>query len=126
VTVNGNAVTPGAGGAISLPLTLADGANSFTIVATDNAGNTTQQISKVGLFPGATIGSGDLNGDGKCDILDAIKALQISVGLAIPTALQSACADVAPFAGGKPSPDGVIDTADVLVLLKRSVGLLTW
>jgi len=69
---------------------------------------------------------GDLNGDGKVDIADALRALQISVGMFQPTTAELVRGDVAPLAGGKPAPDGVIDTADALVILKLSLGLISW
>ncbi|HEY4743625.1 MAG TPA: chitobiase/beta-hexosaminidase C-terminal domain-containing protein, partial [Desulfuromonadaceae bacterium] len=69
---------------------------------------------------------GDLNGDGKVDIADALRALQISVGMFQPTTAELVRGDVAPMASGKPAPDGVIDTADALVILKLSLGLISW
>ena len=45
---NGQAVTIGADGGFTYgPLTLADGANTFTLVATDRAGNAVQQAVSV-------------------------------------------------------------------------------
>jgi spore coat protein A len=69
---------------------------------------------------------GDLNGDTRVDLPDALRALQISVGLVQPTAAELLRGDVAPLVAGKPSPDGVIDSGDALVILKRILGLITW
>jgi hypothetical protein len=33
--------------------------------------------------------------------------------------------DVAPLVNGKPQPNGIIDIADTLVILQRSVGLVS-
>jgi large repetitive protein len=67
---------------------------------------------------------GDLDGDGLVDIRDAAQALRISLGLdqASPQAL--AHGDVAPLVNGVPRPDGVIDSGDVLLLLRKIVGLV--
>jgi spore coat protein A len=70
--------------------------------------------------------SGDLNGDATVDIVDAQSALSISVGLLPATPDMLFRGDVAPMANGRPNPDGIIDTGDALVLLKRSVGLVNW
>jgi len=48
LTVNGNAVTVGSGGAFSTTINLAQGSNTITIVSTDTAGNTaTKTISAI-------------------------------------------------------------------------------
>ena len=47
LTVNGNAVTVGAGGVFSTTINLAQGANTITIVSTDSAGNTATKTVSV-------------------------------------------------------------------------------
>ena len=47
VTVNGNAVAPGANGAFSATALLQTGPNAITVVATDGAGNTTTRTINV-------------------------------------------------------------------------------
>ena len=42
------------------------------------------------------------------------------------TAVDLAHADVAPLVNGVPQPDGKIDVGDVVVILRKSVGLLSW
>lgn len=74
----------------------------------------------------ATTPIGDLNGDAAVSLADALRALQISVGLFQPTVNERVRGDVAPLAAGKPSPDGVIDSGDVLIILKRVLALTTW
>jgi Big-like domain-containing protein len=72
----------------------------------------------------AFIPDGDLDNDGKVDVADALKALQMSVGLVAPTAVNVLHGDVAPLDGdGIPVPDAQITTADALVILKKVVGL---
>ena len=67
---------------------------------------------------------GDVNGDGKVDISDALAALMMSVGLVPPTADKISHADVGPMKNYKPTPDGKIDIDDVVVLLLRAVGTI--
>lgn len=74
----------------------------------------------------ATPTMGDLNGDGKVNIIDALKALQYSIGLLTPTNAELTRADVAPLVDGKPSPDGVLDTGDALMILKYTLQLASW
>jgi hypothetical protein len=75
--------------------------------------------------------SGDLDANGTLDVADAQKALKIVAGI------QKADADdpdntavkVAPLVGGKPAPDAArvaTNIGDVLVILRRVVGLETW
>ncbi len=62
---------------------------------------------------------GDLNGDGKVSLGDAVLALRIALGVLTPTPDQVKMADVAP----KPGGDGKITVGDVVRILRRSVGL---
>jgi len=75
---------------------------------------------------GTTLLLGDLNGDGKVDIADALRALQIAVGLITPTAYDLSQGDVGPLVNGKPAADGKIDISDVVLILQKSVGLVNW
>ena len=72
----------------------------------------------------AAVSNGDLNGDNKIDISDALKALQTTIGLYSPTLEEIVRGDVAPLVNGKPVPDGKIDLADTLVILQRSLELV--
>jgi serine protease len=69
---------------------------------------------------------GDVNGDGKVDVSDALLVLRIAIGLETATADMVARGDVAPLINGKPTPNGVIDIGDALILLKIVVGLVSW
>ena len=66
---------------------------------------------------------GDVNGDGCVDIRDALALLRISMGLDPVTAEVLAHGDVAPLISGVPQPDGKINLGDVVVLLRKVVGL---
>ncbi|WP_162604869.1 MBG domain-containing protein [Geomonas ferrireducens] len=67
--------------------------------------------------------AGDLNGDGRVDLGDAARLLRVSLGEEEASAEVMAHCDLAPLVDGVPKPDGVIDVGDVLVLLRRIVGL---
>ncbi len=74
---------------------------------------------------------GDINSDGKLDIADVLLALQMSIGLRIPTPTELLHGNVGPMNNQNKPPvlntPGVIDIEDVVVLLQRSVGnILPW
>jgi hypothetical protein len=68
---------------------------------------------------------GKLTGNATLSIADALRALQIAVGLITPTATELFHGDVAPLVNGVPVPDGVIDSRDALVILRACLGLAT-
>ncbi|WP_198134517.1 fibronectin type III domain-containing protein [Geotalea uraniireducens] len=98
---------------------------AITVTATDQAGNSVTTQRNV-IYALSSLPSGDINGDGKVDIADALLALQMAVGLITPTSAQLATGDVAPLSNGKPAPDGAIDIADAMLILEKAVGMLTW
>ena len=69
---------------------------------------------------------GDLNVDGVVDIQDAAALLRISLGMDPATPQAFAHGDVAPLVNGVSQPDGKIDVGDVLVLLRKIVGLVDY
>jgi len=69
---------------------------------------------------------GDVNLDGKVDLVDAMLCLKMAVGLVTPTAEQLRHGDLAPFRNGKPYSDGKLQANDALIILSRVVGLVTW
>jgi hypothetical protein len=68
--------------------------------------------------------SGDMNLDGLVDIQDAAALLRIALELDPTTPQLLGHGDVAPLVDGVSQPDGRIDVGDVLVLLRRIVGLV--
>lgn len=88
-------------------------AKSYTISVTaiDRAGNTSTTQQNIVYRPIA--------------IGDALRALQISVGLVQKTVLDDVL-DVAPLVNSLPHADGSIDIGDALVLLRKTVGLVNW
>ena len=146
---NANTVTPSAGsnGSInpSTPQPVGYNAStSFTITPANGyrtasvsgcGGSLNGSIYTTGAITGACTVSatfsvisslGDLNGDGKTDISDALKALKIAVGTITPSASELAAGDVSPLVNGVPAPDGKIDISDALAILKKAIGLSTW
>jgi len=100
-----------------------DHAGEFPITAsvTDSGGNSSvaqRNIIRVDRI------MGDLDGDGCVDIRDALAVLRISLGIDQATAGALAHGDVAPLVNGVPQPDGRIDVGDLLVLLRKVVGLV--
>jgi cytochrome c peroxidase len=101
---------------------LAGGANDVTVKATDPAGNVTARTATVTVI----VADGNFKGTGSADLSDALKALRIAVGLIQPTANDMLHGDVAPLVNGVPAPDGRIDTADALLILRKVVGLVNF
>lgn len=99
------------------------GVYPITVTAADASGNESSVLRHViRVVPP----DGDLNGDGKVNVRDVIIALQASIGIVPTTATLISHGDVAPLINGVPSPDLKMTTADALVLLHRTVGLVSW
>lgn len=91
--------------------------------AVDTAGNSEVDVNSVQYY---VVPGGDINQDGEVGIADALKMLEIAVGRADATSANRKNADVAPLVNGIPNPDGKIDIGDVVVILRRIVGSVTW
>ena len=116
--VDGVAVTPvpavGTDGVFNQNVNL-NSAKTYHIVvtATDQAGNVATVQRNI-IFRPLTIS-------------DALRALRISVGIeTFDTAKGDDKLDVAPLVNGKPQPDGLVDAADAVVLLRRVAGIVSW
>jgi hypothetical protein len=60
-------------------------------------------------------------------VADAVKALRITIGLDTPTDEDKLAMDVAPLgADGRPAGDQAQDLKDVLLILRRVLGVVTW
>jgi hypothetical protein len=102
-------------------------------IAADQAGSAnynaaSQATQSIAVASNTTLPpTGDLNGNGTVDIADALRALQLAVGIVTPTAVDLGRGDVAPLGGnGKPAPNGAIDIADAVLILEKAVGVLNW
>lgn len=60
-------------------------------------------------------------------ISDALKVLQAVVGTATLTAAEQIRYDVAPLgSNGNPVGNGTLDAADIILILRRSIGIGSW
>jgi hypothetical protein len=66
------------------------------------------------------------NGQPDLSIADAVVAMQIAVGNLAATEENLLHGDVAPLASSKPAPDGKIDIGDVVVIMRKVLGLVAW
>ena len=127
VTVNGGPALPASrsGNGYSASVPLSPGANSIVVRALDLAGNGASVQGKV-IYDPVPLPSGDVNGDGALDLVDAVLALRMAVKQVAPTSEQLRAGDVAPVVGGVPAPDRTIDIRDVVQILRKCVGLESW
>jgi len=85
-------------------------------------------IDMVSVVPGSIAPlDGDVSGDGRVDITDALAASRAMAGLEPLGEYQRSLADVAPWSGtgGRAHGDGVLDAEDIRLLLGLSGGLTT-
>ncbi len=68
--------------------------------------------------------NGDVDGDGRLSISDALYVLEMSGKTLSERDL--IFGDVAPLINGRPSPDGELNAADALVILRRVQRLVSW
>jgi hypothetical protein len=101
----------------------AEGMHTVVVTATNQAGVSASAQRNVQYTM-----LGDVNASGSVDLADAVLALRDVTGAQLITdpAEKKRC-DVAPLGpDGKPQPDGKIDLGDVVIILRRVVGLVTW
>ncbi|NVN91571.1 MAG: Ig-like domain-containing protein [Desulfuromonadales bacterium] len=98
---------------------------TISTAATDLAGN---HLAVPATWSFVTLPDGIMiPGESATTIADALKALRIAVGLIAASADDMNHGDVAPLGlDGKPLPDGQITIQDALLLLRKTVGLITW
>jgi hypothetical protein len=81
-------------------------------------------VSVTAVARNATSGSGSTSPP---TIADALKVLQAAVGITPLTAAEQIRYDVAPLgSSGTPVGNGVLDAADVILILRRSIGIGIW
>ena len=77
-------------------------------------------------LPVVVVASGDINNDGVVNILDLLLGQQILLGLKTATPEQIARGDVAPLAGGIPSPDGLFNVGDLVVIQRKALDIIVF
>ncbi|SNB45749.1 6-bladed beta-propeller [Geobacter sp. DSM 9736] len=92
--------------------------DSLAIIARDAAGN--ERVRSL-YSTGAIV-----SGGGEPDLRDAVKLFRIAFGYDQPSPQELETGDIAPLKNGKPSPDGIIDANDVILVLCRLIGLIQW
>jgi len=127
LTFNGTTYTPAVtAGAFEQAITMpAEGSFPVVATATDAVGNTPSTVTRNIIY---TPYPGDTNGDGVTTQLEEVlKAFLHATGNGTITATEKVRLDCAPLAAdGKPNPNGVVDQGDVILLLRRIVGLVSW
>ena len=93
---------------------------TLTVSAVDAAGNRAWRNL---AFTGP---DGDLSGDGKVSVADALKALRLVVNMDLPTVNDYLHADIGMVANGRANPKGSIELSDALTILRRAIGLDIW
>ena len=76
-----------------------------------------------GSIPGGA--SGDVNGDTVVDIVDVMLAYRIARGELPADTNRVLRGDVAPLVAGVPAPDGQLDIADILIIQRKMMGLVS-
>lgn len=97
--------------------------HQLIIKAADSAGNQAT-IQRNVLY--AEIPDGDIDGNGIVEFNDAIQALRIASGLLESDLSSLIRGNVAPIINGKPAPSGKISIQDVLVILRKYLGLISF
>jgi hypothetical protein len=117
VTTGGQTVTvPVTNNTWSFPVpSTATGANTFVVTATDAVGNVSPQAVTINF----AAPDGIVTGGSVARIDDALKTLRIAVGIIAPTSDDLFRGDVSPLG----APDDKIDVSDVLLILKKVVGM---
>ncbi len=101
----------------------AEGTHVVIVTATDEAGNSASAQRNIVYAK-----LGDTNDSGTVDLSDVIIALKHALGMELITdpVMLRRC-DVAPLGpDGKPAPDGKVDIGDVIIMMRKIVGLVNW
>ena len=108
--------------------TLTNGAHTLLAKAYDAAGNSKVSTAVTVTVNNIAIIKGDVDGDGAITANDALIVLKAVADPTLLTSTVQTMGDVAPVVPvtSKPVGNGKIDINDVLILLRRAVGLTTW
>ena len=95
-------------------------AETLIAQATDAAGNVS--VCRINT----PVPDGDVDGDGKVTINDALTVLQIVIHNQKPTQQQLAHGDIGPLLDGKANPKGSLEIVDAILILRKALGLQSW
>ena len=123
-TTTSFSVTPDQGYRIANVTGCGGSLNGTTFTVPGVTGNCTVSATFMAIVTPRS--KGDLDGNGTEDIADALLALQFAIGSKKPSAADIGFGDVAPIVNGRSVPDGVIDIADAVAFLQKTVDLLSW
>lgn len=89
-------------------------------LATDASGN--KSVVRINV----PVPDGDIDGDGRVTIADALTVLRLVVSNQKPTDKQLAHGDIGPLLNGKINPKGRLEVVDAILILRRALGLFSW
>ena len=95
--------------------------DGFSDSAEITAGTDPLDMNDVPVIP-----DGDLNIDGAVNAADVLIASRIISGQLTITAQQLSHGDVAPLVAGQPTPDGVFNLGDLIVIQRKALGLINF
>jgi hypothetical protein len=78
------------------------------------------------LNPDSIPPDGDINGDGRVDVVDIYLAQRALLGQTTLTPAELLRADVAPLQNGEPAPDGQFTPGDMLVISRKALDLINF
>lgn len=78
------------------------------------------------IYGPAPTPDGDINFDCRVDAVDVLLATQAVNGTRTLNTAEAAHADVAPLSGGVPLPNSQVDAADVLIILEKGLGNISY
>ena len=118
-------VTDNNDGTYNATLTNSTAASTANITATLN-GNAIIDSASVEFMVDVAAPDGDLNLDGVVDLRDVLFGCRVLIGLETLSAEQLINADVAPLVAGTPSADGSFNSADLLVIMRKVLGTISF
>jgi len=104
---------------------LTAGMNSIVVTATSSNGSKSSTMITIWQSDAGSLlaHSGDVNGDGVVDIVDALLALRNGIGLVKLADSEVSRGDVGPLVNGVTVGDGRIDIEDTILILRKAVGI---
>ena len=95
-------------------------------VITDSDGDGVDDESDSFPFNANLVSNGDLDQNGTVEVVDAMYALRLSVGLETLQPENLKYGDVASMLDGRPNPDTQVNAADAIMILRKAIGQVSW